>query len=345
MSKVLLIIVLLAILLLICIVEAIVGSAQPRVTVAPSVNGTLRVENGRLLDENGRPVQLRGVSTNGLSCYPQYVNDACFEQLRNWGVSVVRLALYPAGTNGYCTGGDPSALRMLVKYGVELAAKNDMYVIIDWHVLSEGDPEIYKAQAEAFFDEMSRSFYGYNNVIYEICNEPNGVPWGIIRSYADDVISVIRANDPEGIILVGTPDFSHDIGAVVEYPITGYDNIMYTLHFYAASHKRELRDKMLSAAAAHLPVFVSEYGICDASGEGSIDLSSADAWLRDMDENGISYVQWNLSNKPETTSMIKSSVTKTYDFEYEDLSDSGKWLYDELNGTSGGMSGCMGCME
>ncbi len=344
-SKVVLFVILLAILFVVCCVQAIAGSRQPRVTVAPSVNGTLKVENGRLTDMSGNAVQLQGVSTHGLSWYPQYVNDPCFEELRSWGASVVRLALYPAESNGYCTGGDPSALRMLVRYGVDLAAKNDMYVIIDWHVLSEGDPRIYQAQAEAFFDEMSRTYKDYNNVIYEICNEPNGVSWNVIKSYAEDIIAVIRKNDPEGIILVGTPDWSQAIDDAMKDPITGYDNIMYTLHFYAATHKEALRDKMTAAAKAQFPVFVSEYGICDASGSGAIDLSSADAWMRAMNEYGISHVQWNLSNKAETSAMIKSSVSKTYDLDYNDLSDSGKWLYDLLNGTSGGMTGCAGCME
>ncbi len=345
MRKVILFAVLLGLLLIVCCVEAFAGSKQPQETVAPSINGTLKVVNGHLVDQNDNVIQLQGVSTHGLSWYPEYVNDLCFEQLRNWGSSVVRLALYPAEYNGYCTGGDPSALRMLVKFGVDLATKNDMYVIIDWHVLSEGDPTIYQAQAEAFFDEMSRSYRDYNNVIYEICNEPNGVSWDVIKSYAEDIISVIRKNDPEGIILVGTPNWSQGVDDALRDPITGYDNIMYTLHFYAATHKEDLRNKMTTAADSGLPVFVSEYGICDASGNGSVDLSSADAWLRAMNDCGISHVQWNLSNKAETTAIIKSSVSRTYNFEYDDLTESGKWLYDLLNGTSGGMSGCAGCME
>lgn len=68
-----------------------------------------------------------------------------------------------------------------------------MYVIVDWHILSDGNPNSHKKEAKAFFKEMSKELKGYNNVIYEICNEPNnGTSWKEIKSYAKSVISTIR---------------------------------------------------------------------------------------------------------------------------------------------------------
>ncbi len=301
---------------------------------SPSVCGKLSVVGTQLVDKNGEAVQLRGLSTHGLSFYPQYVNEALFGELRReWKANVIRLAMYTAESGGYCTGGDKEKLKDLVRSGVEYATKQDMYVIVDWHILSDGNPNRYKAEAIDFFAQMSKEFAGYENVIYEICNEPNGgTSWQDIKSYAQAVIPVIRANAPDALILVGTPNWSQYVNEAAADPITGYGNILYTLHFYAATHREDLRNTMTAAINAGLPVFVSEFGICDASGNGGIDEAQANAWVQVMDRYKISYVAWNISNKNETSAILKSTVSKTSGFAEADLSASGKWLYHTLTG-------------
>lgn len=300
--------------------------------------GRLHVKGTKLVDKKGHEVQLSGVSTHGLSWYPQYVNDKCFAQLHDkWGANVVRLAMYTEEYNGYCSGDakNRSDLKKLIKKGVRLAKKHKMYVIVDWHILSDGNPNSHKKEAKAFFREMSREFKGYNNVIYEICNEPNnGTSWKEIKSYARSVISTIRKNDKKAVIVVGTPTWSQDVDQAAADPIKG-DNIMYALHFYAATHKTDLRNKMTAAINKGLPVFVTEYGICDASGNGVIDKKEADRWIQTMDEYGVSYIAWNLSNKQESSSIIKSSCSKVSGFKKSDLSDEGKWLYSMLRKKAG----------
>lgn len=300
--------------------------------------GRLHVKGTKLVDKKGHEVQLRGVSTHGLSWYPQYVNDKCFAQLHDkWGANVVRLAMYTEEYNGYCSGDakNRSDLKKLIKKGVKLAKKHKMYVIVDWHILSDGNPNSHKKEAKAFFREMSREFKGYNNVIYEICNEPNnGTSWKEIKSYARSVISTIRKNDKKAVIVVGTPTWSQDVDQAAADPIKG-DNIMYALHFYAATHKADLRNKMTAAINKGLPVFVTEYGICDASGNGAIDKKEADRWVQTMDEYGVSYIAWNLSNKQESSSIIKSSCSKVSGFKKSELSDEGKWLYHLLRKKAG----------
>ena len=300
--------------------------------------GRLHVKGTKLVDKKGHEVQLRGVSTHGLSWYPQYVNDKCFAQLHDkWGANVVRLAMYTEEYNGYCSGDakNCSDLKKLIKKGVRLAKKHKMYVIVDWHILSDGNPNSHKKEAKAFFREMSREFKGYNNVIYEICNEPNnGTSWKEIKSYARSVISTIRKNDKKAVIVVGTPTWSQDVDQAATDPIKG-DNIMYALHFYAATHKADLRNKMTAAINKGLPVFVTEYGICDASGNGAIDKREADRWIQTMDEYGVSYIAWNLSNKQESSSIIKSSCPKVSGFKKSELSDEGRWLYHLLRKKAG----------
>lgn len=300
----------------------------------PSSCGALFVNGTQLVDESGNPVQLRGISTHGLAWFPSFVNEDAFRQFRqDWNVNVMRLAMYTHENGGYCTDGNKDNLKDLIHQGVQYATDNDMYVIIDWHVLQEQNPNRYKEEAKKFFEEMSDRYKDNNNVIYEICNEPNGgVSWNEVKSYAEEVISVIRANDEDAVILVGTPNWSQRVDEAAKDPITGYDNIMYTLHFYAATHKDDLRNTMVNAIGDGLPVFVSEYGICDASGNGGLDKDSAQKWVDVMNEYGVSYVCWALANKNESAALIKSSCSKTSQFSNEDLSESGKWLFQTLTG-------------
>ena len=325
--------------------ETAEGNAETRMPEPEGVAdsgyyGALQVIGTQLCDGNGNAVQLRGISTHGLAWFPDYVNAELFRELHDeWKANVVRLAMYTAEYGGYCSGGDQKKLKQLIADGVQYATDNDMYVIIDWHILSDGDPNTYKEDAKAFFGEMSETYSGYDNVLYEICNEPNGgTSWSSIKSYAEEIIPVIRANDEDAVILVGTPNWSQYVDQAAADPITAYSNIMYTLHFYAATHTDGLRSTMAAAIDAGLPVFVSEYGICDASGNGAIDEKQANAWMELMDRYGVSYVAWNLSNKNETSAVFKNSCNKLSGFTQEDLSSSGRWLYDMLAGKGEGMT-------
>ncbi|MCI8554195.1 MAG: cellulase family glycosylhydrolase [Clostridiales bacterium] len=311
------------------------SAAQPPASApaaVPSVSGALRVNGTQLTDRQGNAVQLRGISTHGLAWYPGYVNESCFRQLHEeWGINAIRLAMYTEEYGGYCAGGDREALKELIHRGVSCAAAQGMYVIIDWHILSDGNPNRHADEAVAFFDEMAARYAGNPYVIYEICNEPNGgTGWGDIKAYAERVIAAIRSHDSEALILVGTPNWSQYVDQAAADPITQYDNLLYTLHFYAATHTEALRNTMVAAIRSGLPVFVSEYGICDASGSGAIDEAQANRWIDLMDQYGVSYIAWNLSNKAETSAILRSDCQKTHGFEESDLSASGRWLYRML---------------
>ena len=285
------------------------------------------MKDGKLTDQNGDPVVLRGISTHGINWYPQYVNEETFRYLQEtYGINVIRLAMYTAEYNGYCTGDDANrqTLKDTVKKGVECATDLGMYVIIDWHTLSDNNPLQNKEMAKDFFTEMSERYGDYDNVIYEICNEPNGTSWQDIKAYAEEMIPVIRENDADAVILVGTPNWCQYLGEAAEDPLTG-ENIMYTLHFYAGTHKEDLRNTTREAIDSKLPIFVSEFGICEASGNGNLDLESANAWMDLLEENQISYVMWNLSNKDEASAFLQPGCEKLSGFTDEDLSDSARW--------------------
>ncbi len=294
-------------------------------------NGRLRVEKTALVNEKGEPVLLKGVSTHGINWFPDYVNASAFLTLRDeWGVNCVRLAMYTEEYNGYCAGGDKEALKAVIDRGVKAAADLGMYVIIDWHILSDGDPRKNQAQAVEFFGELAARYRDQKHVLYEICNEPNGgVSWADIKGYAQTVIGVIRSQDPESVILVGTPTWSQDVDVVAESPLESVSNVLYTFHFYAATHGEAYRAKVEKAVERGLPVFVSEFGISEASGNGRLDTAEGDRWIAFLKQHGIGYVCWNLSNKAESCALIKSECQKTGAFETGDLSAFGLWFREK----------------
>lgn len=274
-------------------------------------HGRLQVRGIELVDQSGAPFQLKGVSTHGLQWFPQYVSQESFASLQSWGANAVRLAMY-TGEGGYVSGGDHAQLEATIDRGVQAAAALGMYVIIDWHILSDGNPNQHTGEAVDFFSRMAAKYAGLGNVLYEICNEPNGgVQWPEIKHYANQVIPAIHQYDPTGIIIVGTPTWSQDVEQVASAPVSQPENVMYALHFYAGTHKDSLQQKLLTARAQGTPVIISEFSICDASGNGGIDYASAEAWKQLIQETGVSYFAWSLSNKAETSALISSSCGRT----------------------------------
>ncbi len=296
-------------------------------------HGALHVGNGKLTDENGNTVQLYGMSTHGIAWFPQYINYDSFRTLRDdWNTNCIRLAMYTAEYGGYCAGGDKEQLKQLVKDGVSYATELGMYVIVDWHILSDCDPNQNKDEAIAFFREMAEVFADNDNVLYEICNEPNGgTSWDSIKSYAEEVIPVIRAQKPDAVILVGTPTWSQEIDKATASPLDD-SNVMYTLHFYAGTHKDDLRNRLETCVQNGLPVFVSEFGMCDASGNGANDFDSTTKWLDLLNKYQISFCCWNLANKDESSSVFKASSTALSDWTDDDFNESGRWIRDYFRG-------------
>ena len=298
----------------------------------PSSRGRLQVIDGQLCGSDGKPVVLRGISGNGVSVSERYIKDKTFNDIAHViGANVFRMALYTygVGTVGYCTGGDRNKLFRLMKEGVEYAGNNDMYVIVDWHVLSEGDPNRYIDDAKQFFDDISRECRDKDNVIYEICNEPNKVEWPQIKEYAEVIIPIIRNNDPDSLIIVGTPNWSQDVDVAADDPLD-YPNLMYTLHFYSATHRQQLRDKARRALDKGLPLFVTEYGVTASTGNVPYDFDEAGVWIDFLEERKISHVMWNFSKAPEASAAIKTDCPKADGFEYADFSPAGQWLIDMI---------------
>ena len=306
--------------------------SDPKGTTPVSQHGQLSVKNGQLVDKSGKGYQLRGMSTHGLTWFPEFVNESAFKTLRDdWNTNVVRLAMYvDEWGNGQCYMGNKSGSLELLEKGVDICIKLDMYVIIDWHVLNPGDPSKYTNEAKSFFETVSKRYAKYPNVIYEICNEPNGgASWSSnIKPYAEKIIPVIRKNAPNSVIIVGTPTWSQEIDKPLSDPLN-YKNVMYAFHFYAATHAG-LRSNVENCVAQGLPVFVSEFGTCDASGGGANDFNETQKWLSYFDKQGISYCNWSICNKDETCSVLRPGTSADGNWSESDLTENGKWMRNWL---------------
>ena len=247
-----------------------------------STHGALQVCGTHLCDRVGKPVQLRGMSTHGIQWYANCVNGPSLDVLaRDWRADC-------CGSRCTCRRTATPATRRkfteLVDDYIDLATARGLYVIVDWHILDPGDPWANLDRARTFFAEIARRHRGADNILYEIANEPSGVSWSRIRSYAEQVIPVIRAQDPNAVVLVGTRGWSSlgvseggDERQVVNDPVRAA-NVMYTFHFYAASHGHEYLDT-LARAADQLPMFVTEFGTQKYTGDGGDNFSRAQSYL------------------------------------------------------------------
>lgn len=291
-------------------------ATQARRAVAALLGGLLLVQAGAALADvsalsvsgnkilaGGQPASFAGNSlfwSNTGWGGEKYYNASAVAWLKNdWKSRVVRVAMGVDEGGGYLQ--DPAGNKARVKAVVDAAIANDMYVIIDWH---SHHAEDYRTQAVAFFEEMARTYGRSNHVIYEVYNEPLNVSWsGTIKPYAQAVINAIRAIDPDNLIIVGTPNWSQDVDAASRDPIRG-TNIAYTLHFYAGTHGQGLRDKAQTALNNGIPLFVTEWGSVNASGDGAVAEAETAAWMDFLKTRGISHANWALNDKSEGASAL-----------------------------------------
>lgn len=298
-------------------------------TARPSVNGKLHVEGTKLVDEAGHTVALHGVSTHGLTWFPAFINESLFKQISTeWNLNLIRLAMY---SSQYCGGYEEESLQLLRK-GIEAAIAADLYVVVDWHILEDGDPNEHAQEAAAFFEQIASEYADVPNLLFEICNEPNGkTDWSDVLAYCDKVIPVIREQIPEAVILVGTPEYDRNLGSAILRPVP-YENVMTVLHFYAATHGEGLLEELKAAVENGLPVFISECGISESSGDGDLNFAMAARWFDYLNKNSISYAVWSLSDKNESSAMFRPGFEPEEPIHDADLTVSGRWVKALLSG-------------
>jgi endoglucanase len=310
--------------LAVALLSASAGMAQEGVVAK---HGQLSVKGNRIVDKDGNPVILRGMSLYWSQWKGQFYNADCIKWLRDdWNCTIVRAAV-AVGSGGYLT--NPEQEKQKVKTVVQAAIDLGIYVIIDWHVLDEGPKTVQ--QAGAFFEEMAKTYGDKPNVIYEIWNEPVAKQdWTtVIKPYHEAVIAKIRAQDPDNIIVCGTQTWSQDVDKAAQDPLKG-TNIAYALHFYAATHKQSLRDKAAAALSKNVALMVTEWGTSEASGNGKLDAQETAAWLDFMNKNQMSWCNWSVADLDETSAALKPGANPKGNWPADVISPSGKLVRDEL---------------
>ncbi|TDC24839.1 glycoside hydrolase family 5 protein [Streptomyces sp. 8K308] len=314
---------------------ASVWAAPPEAATPYQEHGRLAVCGTTLCGEDGEPVQLRGMSTHGTQWFEHCVTGVSLDVLaQDWGADVVRVSTY-VQEDGYET--DPAYFTDLASRVIDMATERGLYVIVDWHMLSPGDPNANTELAKRFFTDITARHGDQDNLFYEIANEPNGVGWESIRSYAEEMIPVVRAGDPDAVVLVGTRAWSSlgvsdgsDESEVLADPVDA-DNIMYTFHFYAASH-RDAYLQALSRAADQIPVFVTEFGTQDYSGDGPNDFAMAQRYIDLMAEKGISWTNWNYSDDFRAGAVFQPGTCASGRWsDPASLKEAGVWIRDRVS--------------
>ena len=254
-----------------------------------SEHGKLHVQGTQLCDEHGAAVELHGMSSHGIQWFPQYTTKQAIANTAAYGANLFRVAMY-TGEGGYLS--SPAQIKKAAYAAMDAAIENDMYVIIDWHILSDGDPLTHLKEAQA-------------------------------------LVKTIRSNAPDSIILIGSGTWSPDLQDPAADPGVG-TNLMYTCHFYAGTHGAWLRQRIADAQKRGLAVFVSEWGASRADGSGGVFTQESETWLNFLHQNGISWASWSLCDKNETSAALKPGTPTNRPWTDNDLTPSGKFVFSHF---------------
>ena len=296
------------------------NAVMPEDTTVVQIHGLLQVNGNRILDQHSAPVCFAGNSffwSNDNWGGERYYKFEVVSWLKlDWKTTIVRAAMGVEDPGGYLD--NKTANKNRVKTVVDAAIDEGLYVIIDWH---SHHAEDNTNEAALFFQEMANLYGEYDNVIYELYNEPLDISWSnIIKPYAISIIATIRAIDPDNLIIVGTPEWSQRVDLAAADPITGYSNIAYTLHFYTVHQQQWLRNRASAALNDGIALFVTEWG---SIGYSQID-SEANEWMTWCFDNKISHCNWAVNDKEEEWSILIPGASTSGGWSDDDLTDAGK---------------------
>ena len=307
-------------------------SVQPSQTKRTVVDqfGLIHTKGNKIVDKNDNPVALHGMSLFWSQWGGNFYNESCVRWLRDdWNCTIVRAAC-GVESGGYLT--NPQAELAKVTTVIDACIKVGIYVVVDWH---DHNAHNHLEQAKGFFQTIAQKYGDKPNVMYEVFNEPMQVSWStVVKPYSEAVIKVIRQYDPDNLIIVGSPTWSQDVDVAARDPIVD-PNVAYSLHFYTGTHRQSLRNKAMAALNSGVALFVSEYGISEASGDGVIDYNETALWLSFIDQYTLSSCNWSIMDKNETSAALKPGATPTGNWRDEELSVSGTYIRSRIRAWNG----------
>lgn len=304
-----------------------VTKAQSQTPVAK--HGQLKIHDGKLVNSRNEPPQLRGMSLSwsvwgGRKYYnPEVVNWLADD----FKITLLRGSMAVEPDSGYLK--DPLGQEKLVTTVVDAAIKKGLYVLIDWH---DHHADKNLEQSKIFFGKMAKRYNSVPNVIYEIWNEPEKEAWPTIKNYAVEVIKEIRKHDKRNVIVVGSPFWDQHVDVAAQDPIADQQHIAYSFHFYASdsNHQEGLMARAEEAMRLKLPLFVTEWGVGEANGDGAFDLARNAKWMNWMEKYQLSWANWNITDKKETTATLMPGANVQGGWSAAELTPSGQYIRTQL---------------
>lgn len=222
-----------------------------------------------------------------------------------------------------------------------------MWVASDWGVFWRGYDENWRGNIYEFTPEELKDFWNVTSkyfandtriAFYDLFNEPakedpntGGVgddisleAWLEWRDFAEELIDIIRQNDPNRTVLVGGLMFSYYINFAAEYPVRR-PNVVYSVHIYNNTNWMKSWDEAFGNVASQIPILVGEVGFDpdDPNIGGTVE-DFANPLLNYLEERNIGWLAWNFS--PEwgpLRLLLDWNYTPSY---------SGKFFYEKLQG-------------
>lgn len=311
---------------------ALFSFAHTYAATAVATHGALSVKGNKILGADGKPVSLAGPSlfwsNAGWGGEKYYNADVVAYVQKEWNATIVRAAIGADKNGGYAV--DPDGNFAKATRVIDAAIAQGIYVIVDWHAHdAHKNPEL----AIGFFEKIAARYGNTPNVIYEIFNEPlTNVEWSTdVKPYAEKVIAKIRALDPDNLIVVGTTGWSQDVDFAAADRIKSSNNIAYSLHFYAGSHKQSLRDKAQKALNKGVAIMITEWGTVNANGDGAVDKDETELWLAFARKNNLSMCNWALNDKQEGASQLKPGTANDGKWTDANLTEAGLYVKDIIS--------------
>lgn len=272
-------------------------------------------------------MQLRGMSLSWSQWWPQFYTQEVVKWLKDdFQVNIIRASMGIEDPGGYLENKAQEKAKIFTV--IDAAIEEGLYVIVDWHSHHAQD---YIEEAVIFFAEVAKKYGDRANIIYETYNEPlDTVSWtDTLKPYHETIISEIRTHDPDNIIIAGTRSWSQRVDEVIGNRLSDV-NTLYTLHYYAASHKQELRTIAQNALDAGIPLFVSEYGVTEYTGDGFVDVAEARIWWDFLDDNQISWCNWSIADKEESSAAVRPGASGNGGWPLDMLTPSGLLVREEI---------------
>lgn len=313
-----------AAIIIVCCAPSSATAAAALASSTVARHGRLQVSGNRVLDTHGQPITLRGMSLFWSQAKPAFYNPKAIRWIAtNWRATAVRAAIAADG-GGYAT--EPAVETKRAEQAIDGAIRAGIYVVVDWHA---HDP--MPDEAVRFFTAIAKRYRGVPNLIYETWNEPlPKYSWhDVIKPYHQRIIAAIRAQDPGAFVVAGTRAWDQEVDEAAADPLA-LPNVAYALHFYAATHKQDIRDKANAALARGAALFVTEYGTTAANGDAPIDPAETRTWWNWCDAHGISYLAWSLSDKAEASAALKPGASPDGGWSAAQLTTSGTLIRNHL---------------